>query len=74
MITIYTRTTCGYCTMVKKLYDSKKIEYTTVNLDEYPDVAQTLIEKTKAMTVPITTNGVDFVVGWDVRRLLELAK
>ena len=54
-ITIYTRTTCAYCVQVKKFLDMKKQTYEVINLDEQPDVATAIMQKSGAMTVPIVT-------------------
>lgn len=52
-ITIYTRTTCAYCTQVKKLLDMKGKTYDVVNLDEDRDAEAAVIAKSGAMTVPV---------------------
>lgn len=84
MITVYTTPTCAYCPMVKKFLDMHKQEYKVVNLEEDPEMRQKLLEKTGAMTVPITvverydvqhgSNQLveDFVVGWQPAKLKEL--
>ena len=60
--------------MVKKYLKSKNIEYEEVSLDDDPDIRQELFEKTGAMTVPITTNGSTYIVGYNIRELNELIK
>lgn len=72
MITVYTTPTCAYCSMVKKFLDMNKQPYRLVNLDENPQVRQDLLEKTGAMTVPITEKDGEFVVGWNPAKLKEL--
>lgn len=70
-ITIYTRTTCAYCVHVKKYLDMKQKTYDVVNLDEQPDMADAIIAKTGARTVPIVMvtddDGVESVasIGWN---------
>lgn len=54
-ITIYTRTTCAYCVHVKKYLDMKQKTYSVVNLDEQPELADSIIAKSGARTVPIVT-------------------
>ena len=34
MYTIYTQNLCGYCTLAKKLLDSKNLEYKEINISE----------------------------------------
>lgn len=74
MITVFTTATCAYCAMVKRFFDSKQIQYEVVNLDENPDKRQELFQATGAMTVPITQNGDQFVIGWQPAKLMELTK
>ena len=65
MITVFTTTTCAYCQMLKKYLTMKGYEYNVVNLDDDPDKRQELLEKTGAMTVPITQVDDEFVIGWN---------
>ena len=69
MITVFTTPTCAYCQMVKKLLDLKGKEYRVVDLESNPDVRQALIEKTGAMSVPITQVGEEYIVGWNPAKL-----
>jgi glutaredoxin len=54
-VTIYTRTTCAYCVQVKKYLDMKQQSYEVINLDERPELAEEVIRKSGAMTVPVVT-------------------
>lgn len=54
-VTVYTRTTCAYCVQVKKYLDMKRQAYQVVNLDERPEMAESVIQKSGAMTVPVVT-------------------
>lgn len=53
-ITVYTRTLCAYCGMVKRYLDSKGNEYNSINLDEHPELAEEVLRKSGALTVPVT--------------------
>lgn len=66
---VYTTKTCAYCGMVKKYLDMKGIKYETIDLDDNPAMRQELLEKTGAMTVPITENNGKFVIGWNPGQL-----
>lgn len=72
MITVYTTSTCAYCVMVKKFLTMKGKEFKVVNLDEEPEVRQSLWEKTGAMTVPITNKGDEYIIGWNPARLAAM--
>lgn len=54
-ITIYTRTTCAYCVNVKRYLDMKQKTYDVINLDDQPEMAERIIAKSGARTVPIVT-------------------
>lgn len=74
-ITVYTRTTCAYCVMVKKYLDMKNKSYQVVNLDEQPELADAVITKTGARTVPVIvvkdsdTGSEHISVGWNPGQL-----
>lgn len=80
--TIFTTKTCAYCPMVVKWLQNKGIAFTKVELDDNPKLRQELLERTGAMTVPITKfdftdaeieNGKKpaFVVGFNIGKLAE---
>ena len=74
-ITIYTRTTCAYCVQVKRYLDMKQKTYDVINLDEDPALADEVIAKSGARTVPVIVvrneeNGQeDITVGWNPGKL-----
>ena len=63
-ITIYSRRFCGYCTAAKSLLESQGYPFEVVNLDEDPELAQRVMEKTRMRTVPIITVGEHTVGGF----------
>lgn len=75
-ITVFTTSTCAYCSMVKKWLDSKKVAYQTVNLDNEPDRQKEIYEKSGALTVPVTLVEKDgnesVVIGYNLPRLSTL--
>ncbi len=52
-ITIYTRTQCAYCAMVKRYLDMKDKSYDIINLDDNPAVEAEVVAKSGARTVPV---------------------
>lgn len=74
-ITIYTRTTCAYCVNVKKYLDMKQQTYKVINLDEQPELADEIIAKSGARTVPVVVvrdeskDTEDITVGWNPGKL-----
>lgn len=72
MITVFTTNQCAYCVMVKKYLTMKGKKFEVVNLDDNPEMRQTLIEKTGARTVPITQVDDQFIIGWNPGRLATI--
>lgn len=74
-ITIYSRTLCAYCPMVKRFLDSKNQQYEYINLDDRPELADEVIKKSGATTVPITvfTDGdtESVVIGYNIPSLVR---
>lgn len=72
MLTVYKTPQCAYCGLVKKYLDSRGAKYKEVDLEAHPEIRQDLIHKTGAMTVPITSDGKEYVVGWNPGKLAKL--
>lgn len=76
-ITVYTRTTCSYCTQVKKLLDMKGKSYDVINIDDDRAAEAAIIAKSGARTVPVVTvtneTGDEQVasIGWNPGALLS---
>lgn len=74
-ITIYGRTNCSYCPMVKRFLDSKKQVYEYVNLDDTPELGEEVICKSGVTTVPVTIfkNGDQekIVIGYNIPSLVR---
>lgn len=56
-IKIYSRRFCSYCTAAKSLLESQGYEFTELNLDEDPDLAESVMLAAGMRTVPIITVG-----------------
>ena len=65
MLTVYTTETCSFCVMVKKYLTLKEIPFEAVDITNDAEKRQELFDKTNLMTVPVITNGKDFVNGWN---------
>lgn len=65
MITVYSTRTCGYCHALKQYLTSKDIKYEEVKVDEIPNGAEVLIEKSGQLGVPVVDIDGDVVVGFD---------
>jgi glutaredoxin len=72
MITIYVTETCAQCKLVEKFMTIKKQEYKKVHIDDDEQKRNELFKITGYMKVPVTTNGSDYIVGYNPGRLLSL--
>lgn len=74
MLKVYTTSSCAFCPMVKKYLTMKNVPYTEVNVTDDTETRKELFQTTGMMSVPVTTNGTEFVVGWNPAKLAELCK
>lgn len=71
-IIIYTAKLCPYCTMAKRLFDTKGVSYSEVNVDSKPGLRQEMMQQTKRRTVPQIFIGKFHVGGFDDLHKLEV--
>lgn len=71
-LVVYTTDTCANCAMVKTYLTAKKVEFEVVNLSKSPERQEEAIKISGAMRVPIITNGVDVLVGWQPSKMANL--
>ena len=69
MITIYSTRTCGFCHAAKQYLDGRGISYDEVKVDEIPDGAQILIQKSGQLGVPVIEVDGEVIIGFDRPRL-----
>ena len=73
-ITVYTRTSCPYCELVKKFLDAKGAAYKTINMEERPDAMQEILSMTGRAIAPTTIiekadGSKDVIVGFNLGRI-----
>lgn len=73
-VTIFTTTTCGSCSMVKRYLQSKGVSYSEVNLDQNPERQAEATAISGAVTVPVTVvtktdDTKEVVVGYNLAKL-----
>lgn len=64
-ITVYTTVPCPYCTRVKRLLDSKGLEFEEINLSMDPDGRAELVRLTGMMTFPQVLVDGELVGGYE---------
>lgn len=74
MLTVYTTESCAYCPMVKKFLRMRGAEFTEVDVTNDIKKRDELYKQTGQLTVPITTNGKDFIIGFKPALLANLIK
>ncbi len=70
-ILIYSANLCPYCTMAKRLLDSKGAKYSEINVDSKPGLREEMMQKTRRRTVPQIYIGDLHVGGFDDLYSLE---
>ncbi len=73
MLTVYTTKSCAYCPMVKQYLTLKKLPFKAVDVTDDQEKRTELLAKTGMMTVPVTTDGETFVVGYQPALLAKFA-
>lgn len=63
--TVYTTSTCPYCTMLTNYLDEQGIAYDEVNVQMDPAAGQRLVATTGQMGVPQTEINGRWVIGFD---------
>ena len=71
-VTVYTRTTCAPCRMVKTFLQKKGVKYEEVNVDENPERAAEAFEKSGFQMVPVTVIGDRVISGMNIPLLSEI--
>lgn len=74
MLTVYTTNGCAFCPMVKKFLTMKNQPFQEVDVTNDLTLRKKLLDATGMSTVPVTTDGHEFVVGWNPSRLANFCK
>ncbi|MCX8178451.1 MAG: thioredoxin family protein [Candidatus Aenigmarchaeota archaeon] len=73
-VKIYTTSTCPYCEMAKKYFKSKNIDFEEINVQDNPEAAVELIEKSGQMGVPVIEIDKKIIIGFNrsaIERIIE---
>lgn len=73
-ITVYTKTNCPYCVLVKKYLDMKQITYNTVNMDEDTSAMEKIMSMTGRTIAPTTlvsdgSGNDEVIVGYNLSKI-----
>ncbi|MDX8359190.1 MULTISPECIES: glutaredoxin family protein [Bacillaceae] len=73
-VTVYTTSTCPYCTKMKNFLAYKGIPYKEVNLESNQQAVEKILAATGHMGVPQTEVNGKWVLGYDPNKLMELVE
>jgi glutaredoxin-like YruB-family protein len=73
-VTVYSTTTCPFCTMVKDWLKDKGVSYDDVNVGTDQDKAKEMMDKSGQMGVPVIDVEGTVVIGFDKPKLEEALK
>lgn len=73
-VIIYSTHTCPYCNMAKEFFKKHNIDFKEIYVDESPEKAKEMIEKSGQTGVPqIKING-EIIIGFDEEKIKKLLK
>jgi glutaredoxin-like YruB-family protein len=73
-VTVYTTTTCPWCTRAKEYLRQKGVPFQEKNIEHDRAAAQEVMRRSGQMGVPVITAGDEVIVGFDRPRLDRLAQ
>jgi glutaredoxin-like YruB-family protein len=74
VVKVYSTTWCTYCKMAKDFLTEKKIEFEDINVQENPQAAREMIEKSGQTGVPVIEIDGKMVIGFNVEELKKFLK
>ncbi|MFD1929291.1 glutaredoxin family protein [Sporosarcina siberiensis] len=72
--TVYTTSTCPYCSMMTNYLTEQNIPFKEVNVQTDPAAGQKLVETTGQMGVPQTELNGKWILGFDTNGIQEALK
>lgn len=73
-ITIYTTSTCPWCHKAMDFFKANKVKFTEVNVQENPERANEVIEKSGQMGVPVIEIDGKIIVGYNETAIKKVLK
>lgn len=71
-VTVYSRTSCAPCKMLKIWLTNKGIPFVERNVDEDPSLMDQIVEKTGFRMVPVTQIGEQYIAGANIPSISKL--
>ena len=73
-VKVYSTNFCTYCKMAKEFLKDNKIPFEEINVQENPEAAREMAEKSGQMGVPVIEIDGKFVIGFNAEEIKKLAK
>lgn len=70
-VLIYTTATCVYCEMTKKLFKEHNVDYKEIRVDQNPNAAREMVEKSGQLGVPVIEIDGQIIIGFNRSALLR---
>jgi len=74
VVKVYSTNWCTYCKMAKDFLTENKIKFEDINIQENPEAAQEMIEKTGQTGVPVIQIDGKIVIGFNIEELKKILK
>jgi glutaredoxin 3 len=68
-VVIYSASWCAYCHMAKQYFDSLKVPFNEIDVEQDHDAARGLVEKTGQAGIPVIEIGDETIIGFDRQRI-----
>jgi glutaredoxin len=72
MVKIYSRKTCSPCKTLKSYLDSRKVEYTSIDIDDDPALQQKVYDLVGMLIVPVVESDKGVVAGLNIPAILSI--
>ena len=73
-VKIYSTTWCPYCKLAKEFFKANNIKFIDINVEEDPDKAKEMIEKSGQTGVPVIDINGKIIVGFDKEKIKKALK
>jgi glutaredoxin 3 len=68
-VIVYSAPWCVYCRMAKEYFRGKNVAFSEIDVDQDPDAARKIFEKTGQAGVPVIEIGDETIMGFDRPRI-----
>ena len=74
IVKVYSTTWCVYCKMAKDFLKENNIKFEDINVQENPEAAAEMIEKTGQTGVPVIEIDGKIVIGFNIEEIKKVLK